>query len=98
MIERPKGAVLVWADLPASQRAGDEDLDGWWARRRRPPDEARCEAASQGDTVIFRGLVKAGRYFRCALPRRAGARFCWRHQAILAGAPSGRRPRVVEVP
>ena len=95
MIERAKGHVLLWADLPDAQRAGDDDEDVvavlvlGLCGRRLPDSAARCEAASQGNTTTLseaRHLVKTGRFFRCIQRRKRGVpdgRFCGRHHAIL---------------
>ncbi len=106
MIERKKGQVLVWAELPEGQRAKDSDLDAivartlGHARRSIPPDAERCEAASQGNTSDIRGgfyqLVKAGRFFRCVQRKKrnaASARFCGRHSAIAERAVVKPEPR-----
>lgn len=96
MIERAKGQVLVWAELPEAQRARDSDPDAIIAttlalrRRPMPPAAERCEAASQGNTSdqgsSLYQLAKTGRFFRCVQRKKRGlpdARFCHRHQAIM---------------
>lgn len=104
MIERAKGQVLVWADLPEGQRAQDSDADvvvplALTLRGRSVPlDAVRCEAASQGNTTdcgLTRHLVKAGRFFRCVQRRKRGladGRFCVRHQVIAERGAAAVRP------
>lgn len=101
MVERQKGCVLLWADLPEGQRALDGELDTILARtlghdrRPIPPDAERCQAASQGNTSDIRAgfyrLVKAGRFFRCVQRRKRHGqgllRFCGRHEAIYVAGP-----------